>query len=77
MNIAVINIRMLSSRRAGHDISLALSELAIARCTQLQKGFIDMENMFQLLGRRSAVRDLRDAKPLTVSQGQRSPHAHH
>ena len=28
-----------------------------------------MENMFELLGRRSAVQDLRDAKPLTISQG--------
>ncbi len=37
--------------------------------TQLQKGLIDMENMFELLERRSAVKDLPSAKPLTVSEG--------
>ena len=36
---------------------------------QLQKGLIDMENMFELLERRSAVQDLPAAKPLTVSEG--------
>ena len=36
---------------------------------QVQKGLIDMENMFQLLSRRSAVQDMRFAQPLTVSQG--------
>ena len=36
---------------------------------QLQKGLIDMENMFELLDRRSAVQDLPSAKPLTVSEG--------
>ena len=36
---------------------------------QLQKGLIDMENMFELLERRSAVQDLPSAKPLTVSEG--------